>query len=169
MKKSVKIFDISKHMLTLWVEIHYSFYEQDIVAQGYDVPCPNSFLSWTCVKLWQENTCAGGLFPNKIAGWTPATIFSWDSRTGTFLWVLLSFTKLLFAEHFAKAVSVIFCQVWHFLLCEELILKTSDLVTMQMVISLRKIPLSSRHVKRPLFAWGNSSRPSVRQNIAPVA
>ena len=46
-----------------------------------------------------------------MAGWSPATLFEWDSSTGIFLWILLSFTEHLFAEHLWKAVSVVFSQV----------------------------------------------------------
>ena len=35
-------------------------------------------------------------------------MFKWDSGTGTFLRILLSFTEHLFAEHLRNTVSVIF-------------------------------------------------------------
>ena len=49
-----------------------------------------------------------GLFLNKVTGWRPPNMFKWDSGTGTFLRILLSFTEHLFAEHLRNAVSVIF-------------------------------------------------------------
>ena len=43
-----------------------------------------------------------------------------DSSTGTFLWILLSFTEHLIAEHMWRAVSFVFPQVLHSSLYEEL-------------------------------------------------
>ena len=80
-----------------------------------------------------------GFFVNKISGGISANIFSSDSRTGTFLWIMLSFTEHLFQ----KAVCVIFSPVSYFSYVKSCkTMNNSDSVTLLIATSL-KAPLNS--------------------------
>ena len=63
-----------------------------------------------CRVVTGKHLCRG-LLLNNIADWRPATIFKWNSDTGTFLWLLLNFTQHLFEEQLGNAVPVVFSQV----------------------------------------------------------
>ena len=57
-------------------------------------------------------------------------IFKWQSGTGTFLRILLSFTEDLFPQNLGTAVSDVFSQVILFLCVSYKILMTNDSVTL---------------------------------------
>ena len=68
-------------------------------------------LNLNVCKVMTEKYWCWGFSLNKVSGWSCSTIFKWDSGFGPFFWILLSFTKHLFADHLQKAASVVFCQV----------------------------------------------------------
>ena len=59
-------------------------------------------------KRYNRKTPVLGLFVNKVTALSVPNIFKWNSGTGAFLWIYLSFTEHLFVEHLRMAVSVIF-------------------------------------------------------------
>ena len=109
LSKALKIFRISKHVLTLWVHIHqkYQIFRVRYCRKSLRHVVLNSFLSQVLIIMtWETilNVCKVmtenhryRVFLIKLN--SSATKFKWHSSTGTFLWILLSFTEILFAVH----------------------------------------------------------------------
>ena len=105
-------------------------------------------------------------FLNKVVGLSPDATFKWDSGKDTFLWILLSFSKQLFAEHLRRVVSVVYPEVLLFTMwriARQWIPVKS--VIMHFLISFKKkTPLTPRDVER--LYMKQQPRSFVRQNIA---